>query len=180
MKKLLTISLILFTITFLIIYFKPSNNTIEVNGDTVADILKKELSGKDNIVVHTLYKFDESKIVLYSYDFVNMHFLGYRFVENNQKELNLLGGSEDIVDQSVRVTFSNGFYDNQRTIITYGEIYDPTIEKIKIYYNDNSNIIVPNTKNAYVGVKSAIDTRLTPIKIEGIDKQSKIVYTFPQ
>lgn len=117
---------------------------------TVYDAVVKGYQGMSNFKLIMTKPFRDKIVALVSYDILNQHFVDYRFVEQRNGELKLLGGGGGVAQYTMEkpVTFSGGgssySEDEPPYFFAYGEVFDDRIKSIRATFSNGS--VVTDTR----------------------------------
>lgn len=181
MKKFLFV-LFMFMLLFSLIGCGNNIKKFETDEKKIFDSLVKEYPQSDKFRVILTKPFRDKVIVIVSYDVGNGHFVDYRLIKEKNNKVVILGGGGGIAQTDVKkpLTFSSGGSISNDEIpyyVTYGEIFDDKIKKIRIEYS-NGTKATEEIENA--GYLIICEEKVDGVKkIEALDETSKVIYSIP-
>lgn len=173
-SKILSFILIV-SILALLGYYALNNNREEVSEERIRLAIEHEVRGIKNLDIKIVEEFRGNPLVMYSYDLGDGHYIACRHLDKHNR---LSGGSGPIqadTRQPLSVVSFGSVSENY--YITYGEVYDFSIDAIEIIY-DNGEKKRFNPRNAaYLFIAEQDVNGL--VTVNAYDSTGQLVFQLP-
>lgn len=155
--------------------FNVINNQKDVSIKRIKSSIEHETKGIKNLIIYRIEEFRGGRLVLYSYDLGDDHYISCRHLEKNY----ILGGGGGPVKVDKRQPFSITSFgvDPDKYVISYGEIYNKDIASIEIVYSNGEKKIVKNQNQAFLATTNkSINVLKT---VTAYDSSGKVIHHLP-
>lgn len=162
-------------LAFCLVYFRSHSQGV-ISEERIKLAIEHENAGISNLKIKRIEEFKGNPLVLYSYDFLDGHYIACRHFDDNHR---LSGGSgAHKVDRNQPLSIiSFGCSEPEKYTITYGEIYNHNISSIEIKYNDGKRKVVKPENGTFIVISDNSPHEFTGIK--AYDIQGKVLYHSP-
>lgn len=151
-------------------------DSVNVN-DTIKQQIENESIGCENLIIYTIEKFQNTRVVLYAYDLADKHYMACRHVTKDNR---LSGGfGPNVIDTEYPFSIHSGGGSSEQGsyLLNYGEVNNENIDSIQINYSDNTAKKVSPKKGAFLIIKEEANPGV--LSAVAKDSRGKIIYEIP-
>ncbi len=152
-----------------------NNNQEGVSEESIRLAIEPEISDIQNLDIKFIENFRGNPLVMYSFDLGDGHYIACRHVDKHNR---LSGGSGPAkADTSQPLSVVSFGSDTENYFITYGEVYDSSINTIEIIYDNGENKRVEPRDAAFLFVANQ-DVN-GPVTLNAYDSTGQVVFSLP-
>jgi len=171
--KAIAISLIIIIVAFIGYY--QMNKQADISIEELNKVLLHDTSGAENLKILIIEKFKDERLVVYSYDLGDGHYITCRNLKNNYL---LSGGSGPVkVDERQPLSVTTFGSATENYLVSYGEILNDNISSMIIDYGDGEKKQVEIRNKSFLVIENKPFNVL--VKITAYDNNGNIVYHLP-
>jgi hypothetical protein len=156
-------------------YVVINDNQQAVSEERIRLAIEREISGIKNLEIKIIEEFRGTSLVMYSFDLGDGHYIACRHFD---KHNHLSGGSGPIKADTRQpisvISFGN---ETENYFITYGEVYNSSINAVEIVYYSGEKKRVEPRKGAYLFIADQ-ETNMV-MTVSAYDSTGQVVFQVP-